>query len=174
MLYTFLEGKLLRLVPRDTSDGSLFFVSEDGTIGYNYSRSGLWKKIKATPTTCINSKDKTDAKRKQRYLQFKNALGRGKHILVSHAVYLAWVGEIPKGYVVDHLNGITTDNRAANLDPVTFKENAKRAKLLQVLRSIGRNPLRLTRVELLTIFSRYEFRNPSDIMEYELTHHMEF
>jgi len=92
------------------------------------------------------------------------------YILVHTAVVLAWMGDKPavlepeqashaEGYVVDHLNGITTDNRAENLQWVTRQENEKRAKLLRVLRSIGRDPRKMSREELLGIFRKYEFRN---------------
>ena len=90
--------------------------------------------------------------------------------LVHTAVVLAWIGDKPavlepeqaghaECYVVDHLNGITTDNRAENLQWVTRQENEKRAKLLRVLRSIGRDPKQMSREELLAIFAKYEFRN---------------
>jgi len=81
------------------------------------------------------------------------------HILVAKA----WIGPRPEGCELDHLNGITTDNRAENLQWVTRQENEKRAKLLRVLRSIGRDPKQMSREELLSIFSKYTFTNPQDI-----------
>jgi ABC-type transport system involved in cytochrome c biogenesis ATPase subunit len=106
------------------------------------------------------------------------------YILVHTAVALAWIGDKPTGlevivrakarqepeqashaecYVVDHLNGITTDNRAENLQWVTRQENEKRAKLLRVLRSIGRDPRKMSREELLQIFNKYTFTNSQNI-----------
>ena len=61
---------------------------------------------------------------------------KDQNILVSHAVYLAWVGPIPEGYVVDHLNGVTTDNRAENLEAITPKENVRRVPYLHALRKL--------------------------------------
>ena len=46
-----------------------------------------------------------------------------KHILVHRLVYEAFVGEIPEGMQIDHINTIRTDNRLENLRCVTCKEN---------------------------------------------------
>ena len=156
-------SKTTKLVPREGKDGIRFYVSEDAQEAYKILKNGTRINVRATPTTCPNSKDPHNANRKQRYLQFKHALGRDLNILVSHAVYLAWVGPIPEGFVVDHLNGITTDNRAENLQAITPAENYKRAKLLRILRSNGREPRLMSRSELLQIFKKYKFVNPSTI-----------
>ena len=155
-------AKTTKIVPREGKNGIRFFVSDDGQEAYKILANGTRINVRATPTTSPNSRVLNNARRKQRYLQFKHALGADKNILVSHAVHLAWIGPIPEGYVVDHLNGITTDNRAENLQAITPQENRKRAKLLRVLRSIGRDPLQMSREELLTIFNNYEFTNPQD------------
>ena len=76
---------------------------------------------------------------------------------------LTWIGPRPEGYEVDHLNGNILDWSADNLEYVTPKENIKRAKLLRVLRSIGRDPKQMSREELLSIFSKYTFTNPKNI-----------
>lgn len=84
--------------------------------------------------------------------QFGN---RTCHMLMA----LTWIGERQEGMEVDHLNGDMFDWSADNLQWVTPAENHKRAKLLRVLRSIGRDPKKMGREELLEIFRKYEFRN---------------
>lgn len=86
------------------------------------------------------------------------------HVLMA----LTWIGPrpftvTPHGQTtpmeIDHLNGDILDWRADNLQYVTPAENRKRAKLLRVLRSIGREPRQMTREELLEIFNKYTFTN---------------
>ena len=76
---------------------------------------------------------------------------------------LTWIGPRLEGYEVDHLNGDMLDWSADNLEYVTPEENNKRAKLLRVLRSIGRDPKQMSREELLSIFSKYTFTNPQNL-----------
>ena len=71
------------------------------------------------------------------------------HTLIA----LTWIGPRPEGMEIDHLNGDIHDWSTDNLEYVTPAENRKRAKLLRVLRSIGRAPQKMSREELLTIFS---------------------
>jgi hypothetical protein len=52
---------------------------------------------------------------------------KGKTIVKK--VHSALGIEIPKGYVVDHLNGNTFDNRPCNLEVVTRAENTRRAQV---------------------------------------------
>ena len=91
------------------------------------------------------------------------------HILM----WETWVGTRTPGKEIDHINGDKMDCRLCNLEEVTPEENRKRAKLLRVLRSIGRDPRKMSRDELLGIFRKYEFADGSKQMEYEMTHHME-
>ena len=86
--------------------------------------------------------------------QFGN---RTCHMLMA----LTWIGPRPEGYEVDHLNGDMLDWSTDNLEYVTPTENIKRAKLLRVLRSIGRDPRKMSREELQTIFKKYEFGDPT-------------
>jgi hypothetical protein len=52
--------------------------------------------------------------------------GRGGHFsLVHRLVYETYVGVIPAGMVINHLNGIKTDNRLCNLELCTYKENSQ-------------------------------------------------
>lgn len=77
---------------------------------------------------------------KAEYLRFRDAWGHHKGILISHAVYSAWVKPIPEGMEIDHINGCTTDNRAENLEPVTSAENNRRAKYVRFMRSCDFDP----------------------------------
>ena len=62
-------------------------------------------------------------------------------------------------FVVDHINGNIYDWRACNLEWVTIEENIHRAKILRILRRIGRDTKQMRQTELLAIFAKYEFNN---------------
>ena len=128
----FEEGVELRVVPQNKFPVQ-FFVSEDGNIGVKVYPNGRKARQVARYVTSPNQKNLRNAHRKQRYLQFRNAFGPHKAITTSHAVYLAWVGEIPEGMQIDHLNNITIDNRASNLDIVTNAENLRRSRYQHLL-----------------------------------------
>lgn len=135
-----IDGIELRLVPRESTDGSLFYVS--GTlhdaVGCRVYPDGKVVWVKATTTTTANSKIKYNANRRQRYLQFKHALGE-TNLLVSHAVFLAWSENsvIPTSWQIDHLNGITTDNCINNLEAVIASENWRRRSVAFQLKKAG-------------------------------------
>ena len=93
------------------------------------------------------------------YPFMRNFQNKHCHFLVA----AAWLGSRPEGMVIDHLNGNILDWSADNLQYVTPAENNKRAKLLRVLRSIGRDPKQMSREELLSIFSKYTFTNPQNL-----------
>ncbi len=173
MIYTKnFNGTPLRLVPHEPDNGYRFYVSDDGTIGLRIAPNGTETLINATPTTSENSTNLTDAKRTQRYLTFHDALGRHKDILVSHAVYLAWVGSFDKPYI-DHKNGITTDNRWQNLEPVTGAENSRRATILRGLRATGIDPAKLSFDVLDKYLDPEAQKDPKAVMDHDLTHHCE-
>ena len=52
---------------------------------------------------------------------YKDGIGYQFH--VHKVVYVAFNGEVPQGYEIDHINGIKTDNRLENLRCLTHKEN---------------------------------------------------
>ena len=83
--------------------------------------------------------------------------------LCHHLVWETFVGPRTPGMEIDHINGDKMNWSIDNLQEVTPAENRKRARILRVLRSIGRDPRTLSRAELLDIFNRYEFTNPSNI-----------
>ena len=53
--------------------------------------------------------------------------GRNKNFMVAKLVAEHFIGNIPNGYVVDHINNVPTDNYVTNLQIITIKENANRA-----------------------------------------------
>ena len=83
--------------------------------------------------------------------------------LCHKLIALTWIGPRPQGMEIDHVNGNILDWSVENLEYVTPAENRKRARLLRVLRSIGRDPLKMSREELLEIFRKYEFVNPKNL-----------
>ena len=92
--------------------------------------------------------------------------------LCHKLIALTWIGPrpftvTPKGEIIpmeiDHVNGNILDWSVENLEYVTPSENRKRARLLKVLRSIGRDPKQMSREELLEIFNKYEFINPQNL-----------
>ena len=166
------EGVLLHLVPHEPDNGYRFYVSNDGKIGLRISPKGIETLINGTTTTCENSTNRTDANRTQRYLQFKDAFGYHKDILVSHAVYLAWVGPFDEP-CIDHKNGVTTDNRWQNLEPVTYAENCRRAGILNGLRGLGINPATLPFPVLDKYLDPKNQCDPNALMDFEFSHHME-
>lgn len=118
------EDTTLRLVPHNPDNGYRFYVSNDGKIGLRIAPDGTQTLVNATPTTCINCKIQSNAKRVQRYLQFKHAIGYNKSILTSRAVYLAWSGQpIPPNHQIHHLTGVVTDNCIDNLLCVHFHKH---------------------------------------------------
>ena len=50
--------------------------------------------------------------------------GKVKKFSVHRLVYETFVGEIPEGYEIDHINTVRDDNRLVNLRVVTSKENS--------------------------------------------------
>lgn len=83
------------------------YVTKGGLV-YRYSK-GQDKLILCKP--CYN---------KDGYLRLNTKMGM---VSVHRLVYETFVGEIPQGYQIDHINTIRDDNRLENLRCVTRTEN---------------------------------------------------
>ena len=151
---TAADGTIVRLCPLDRTKGIPIYCSRSGLF-LSYA-TGELKKVKPYANRHFKSKRNVHSD----YPKLQHYLGNARvHMLMA----LTWLGPIPSGHVVDHLNGDIFDWSLDNLQYVTPAENHKRARLLQVLRSIGRNPKKMSREELLEIFNKYYFVNPKNI-----------
>jgi len=52
-------------------------------------------------------------------------VGNGKYVEEHRLVWLKEYGDIPKGYIIHHINGIRDDNRIENLQMMTKSEHSK-------------------------------------------------
>ena len=86
------------------------YVTKGGLV-YRYSKN------QDKLILCKSSKDSWG------YPQIKVSKPKVTSISVHRLVYETFVGEIPQGYQIDHINTIRDDNRLENLRCVTGKEN---------------------------------------------------
>lgn len=56
-----------------------------------------------------------------------NVLGTSQHVLAHRVIWWAAIGPIPDHLMINHINGIKTDNRLCNLEVVTNQENVLHA-----------------------------------------------
>lgn len=103
-----------------------YYISKRGILFTSIKRVGVKGKgegRKGTTTVISNTWRKKYVSLKSNcYLQC--TLFR-KRFYIHRLVYEAWIGNIPNGYDIDHINGIKTDNRVSNLRAVSRSENLK-------------------------------------------------
>ena len=130
-----------------TADQSIFALGASGL-------RELKQEVVNTSPGCVN------VNRKRKYMR---VTFRGKHYFVHRLVALAWLPTPKNGQTeIDHINGVTTDNRVYNLEWVTVAENRKRAAILRARRMIAQQdgrpellPENMKPEELLELFSKY-------------------
>ena len=107
---------------------------QGGVIGVSVYPDGR----KVLKNATLVSKGYAYTHSKADYLQFKHAFGHGKHILASHAVYIAWRNkEIPAGMTIDHIDGNTFNNDIRNLRAVPPSINSRDGGFMRKLRHNG-------------------------------------
>ena len=131
-----------------------FYVNngQGGVIGVRVYPDG--RKVLVNPDFAKPAPGKKRA-RKEGYMQFRDAFGRHKFILASHAVYIAWhKKEIPAGMTIDHIDGCTTNNFIRNLRCISLAINSRDGGFLRKLRNKGLNPSTIQIPYLLRYFDR--------------------
>jgi hypothetical protein len=110
------KKQIMKKEKREIKEFEGYFITDSGKI---YStKTG---KLKRKKTSKRNYKKKNDysvvhfVKEGQRYKRF-----------VHRLVWQTFVGEIPDGLQVDHINGVKDDNRIENLQLLTQQENIKK------------------------------------------------
>ena len=134
--------------------GISFYCAITQNYGVRVYPNGQAVQVNATVLSTPNCKIHYNAVRKQRYLAFKNAFGNGKHIMVSHAVWMGAGRTIPEGMTMDHINGCTTDNRISNLRCISNALNNRDGGFLRKLRNKGFTPTDIQKSYLLRYFAR--------------------
>ena len=153
-LFNDVEVRLVLYHGQETcpDTGVAFYVNNGhgGVIGVQVYPDGTTHQINAVGTKYGHSYSHG----KSEYLQFKDAWGKHISIYASRAVYSAWVAPIPPNKTIDHINGITTDNRFENLRCVSGAINSRDGAFLNKLRSKGIRPEYFSRPFLLRYFER--------------------
>ena len=189
------DGTEIRRVPDMTRTGNRpLYVTFDGRpfshVLVKDHETGLfiWIYRPVAPILDTCPCNRFNGNREQRYYKMRNHGNIYLHI----AVALAWIGEQQtdeEGYLYQchHLNGITSDNRASNLiwlsraDHRLYDARQKALReLLGNLQIYDRSDFdrwhAMSEPDFQAMLAKY-YRDPrttDEIMQYEMSHHMEF
>lgn len=92
---------------------------------YSASNLGNVRRDKASPGTRVHILKNTLTGLYYMIWLYKNA--QKKHILVHHIIAETFLGERPKGLVINHIDGNKLNNSIDNLEYVTYSQNMKHA-----------------------------------------------
>lgn len=96
---------------------SNYEVDPDTQEIWSITKSGIRRRVQ-TPCSSVGY---------PRWSMWDKQKGRPVVQLVHRVMWETFVGPIPEGMQIDHINGDKTDNRLENLELVTCKENVRRA-----------------------------------------------
>jgi hypothetical protein len=106
---------------------------------------------------------------------------RGSKTSVHRLVVLAFVGEIPKGMVVDHINNIRNDNDLSNLRIVDYSLNVRRGNISKrmgiSLMKVNKTTPRMWRADIWIYNKKYfigSFRDKNEAEKCYRETHLEF
>lgn len=112
-------------------------VLEDFPLYEVYSNGKVIRKKHVTDQGIILKRKElihTKAKNGYETVKLRNKDGRLVQFFVHRLVWMAWVGEIPKGYEIDHISTDRTDNDLHRLRMVSHKANCNNPKSLEKYR----------------------------------------
>ena len=158
-------------------EGLDIFLSKD-KCAYSLTRYGLRRKrINYTRKRRYGKKSRNGVNNGRRYpyITFRGGT-YPVHILMIEI----WVRPRRKNEEVDHLDGNIDNFALDNLEIVTREENNRRRKILHAMRKAAKllndptlEPINKTPEEMARIYHDITIDDSKDIMEYEMTHHME-
>jgi len=162
---------------RQAIPGVELYVSKGGRV-YSLTKYGLrQRRIRYVKKNNYGKLSCNGVRNGQRY---PFILFHGIKYDIHFLVILAWERERREGEEIDHINGNIDDCRLVNLRIVTKEENRRCAKILRRLRRAARDlndpsldPKNRTPDDMLKIYATLTVCDPQDLMEYEMTHHME-
>lgn len=93
---------------------------------YAVSDLGNIFRYKATPgSTQLRLLKASKNQQGYRQLSMFNGDGKEKKVLIHRLVWEAFKGKIPKGLVINHLDGVKDNNQLSNLEVCTYAENSR-------------------------------------------------
>lgn len=138
-----------------------FWLTQSGLV-FALTKDGAWKRrtvsgLKGHPA--YGRRQANGCHSGERYPH----LGHARKNYAAHKLMaLAWLGPIPAGWEVDHINGNILDWTLQNIQIVSVAENRKRAVILRARRMVARQdgrpdllPENMRSEELLKLFNSY-------------------
>ena len=142
------------------AQGTPFWLSEKGDVFIRYA-NGRWHR-RIVDTCARKSYNTRTLNGVIRGKTYPGVTYKGVHYRVHILMALAWIGSIPAGWEVDHLNGDINNWTRDNIRIVTVAENYRCAVILRARRMVARQdndpsklPENMKAEELLALFSKY-------------------